>query len=104
MLPPPSMVNVILYMYNILVCTCGNSAACVCYLNWKLLPPPPPPPKQTDGPVEKAGLRSANTKHLEAVAICRGVGAGGDGGAPAPPIFRLGGAEPPQYLTSNITF
>ena len=32
----------------------------------------------------------------------RGVGAGGWGGC-SPPIFRLGGAEPPQYLTSNIT-
>ena len=39
--------------------TCGNSTACVCYLNWKPVeppPPPPPPPKQTDGPVGKAGL------------------------------------------------
>ena len=32
-------------------------------------PPPPPPPRQTDGPVGKVGLRSANTKHLEAVAM-----------------------------------
>ena len=56
-------VNIIL----ILACTCGNSTACVCYLNWK--PVAPPPPKQTDGPVGKTGLRSANTKHLEAVAM-----------------------------------
>ena len=33
--------------------TCGNSTACVCYLNWK--PVEPPPPQQTDGPVGKAG-------------------------------------------------
>ena len=24
--------------------TCGNSTACVCYLNWKPVDPPPPPP------------------------------------------------------------
>ena len=50
--------------YNTLACTCGNSTACVCYLNWKLVAPPPPPPP----PMAKAGLRCANTKHLEAVA------------------------------------
>ena len=37
-----------------LASTCGNSTACVCYLNWK--PVDPPPPQQTDGPVGKAGL------------------------------------------------
>ena len=30
---------------------CGNSTACVCYLNWK-----PVEPQQRDGPVGKAGL------------------------------------------------
>ena len=55
--------------YTQLACTCGNSTACVCYLKWKPVAPPSPPPKQTDGPVGKAGLRSANTKHLEAIAM-----------------------------------
>ena len=51
--------GVLLYYYNYrLVSTCGNSTACVCYLNWKpVAPPPPPPPQQTDGPVGKAGLK-----------------------------------------------
>ena len=34
-----------------LASTCGNSTACVCYLNWKPVdhpPPPPPPPPLTD--------------------------------------------------------
>ena len=36
--------------------------------------------------------------------IIRGVGAGGAGGAPAsPPQYSDWGAEPPQYLPSNIT-
>ena len=42
---------------TLLASTCGNSTAYVCY-NWKPVAPPPPPK-----------LRSANTKHLEAVAI-----------------------------------
>ena len=44
--------------YEPIVSTCGNSTACVCYLNWKPVdpPPPPPPPQQTDGPVGKVGL------------------------------------------------
>ena len=32
-------------------------------------PSSPPPPSQTDGPVGKAGLRSANTKHLAMLLI-----------------------------------
>ena len=28
--------------------TCGNSTACVCYLNWKPVAPPPPPPHYVD--------------------------------------------------------
>ena len=28
----------------VLASTCGNSTACVCYLNWKPVDPPPPPP------------------------------------------------------------
>ena len=44
------------YANNIaLASTCGNSTACVCYLNWK--PVDPPPPQQTDRPVGKAGLK-----------------------------------------------
>ena len=45
------------FLYNItlLACTCGNSTACVCYLNWKHVrcpfspPPPPLPNRQMDG-------------------------------------------------------
>ena len=51
-LSPPASVRVTRTIYHTSR-TCGNSTACVCYLNWK---PVEPPPQQTDGPVGKAGL------------------------------------------------
>ena len=49
--------GIVMKTYYALASTCGNSTACVCYLNWKPVdpppPPPPPPPQQTDGPVGK---------------------------------------------------
>ena len=57
--------------YNIdiiLASTCGNSTACVCYLNKKPVDPPPPPPPPTDRWTCGKGSYK-HYKHLEAVAM-----------------------------------
>ena len=55
----------------------------------RYLTPPPPPPNIA---YAHKGVPPINTLGMH----CRGVGAGGAGGAPAPPIFRLGGQSPPN--------
>ena len=58
---------------NILASTCGNSTACVCYLNWThgslLTPPPPPPPPNRQMDLWEGSYK--HYKHLEAINTLR---------------------------------
>ena len=70
--PSPTKIKIVDLQYNTTSRTCGNSTACVCYLNWKPVPPPltgfPPPPPPTDMYRWTYG-KGRPIEHLEAVAM-----------------------------------